>query len=1259
MLSDITMIAHGGLTLAVTDPNAPQQSLTRQLRFEIHQDGIRFSYLELIQRPIDIKQTVLFGRDRSRLSDGAKRELDTLVHALSKINVTSREIDVVGHTDNRKSSETNQRLSEARARSVVSYLKEKLDEPPREPVIFTERGRGDEEPKVPNRNEANRRQNRRAEITARAVVTIERFEPAPEITTLLTHLNIPPEAPFESHGRGYLILPALPASPSDAFYFEDIAFSYTAPGLTLSFNQANSQNATEPFGHSVNGHLFFKALHLSFVDLSAASPVTVNGEVTAVLLDHDVPLAAHLDSAGLGFRYQPKPGAGHLPLPPLGVLDLTKLDVSPPASSWHGLQVLYAFDEGQGSLIHDSSATGQAINLAVETPDDIGWQPKGLTTTEQGFITSAALAMPNSAGGVAPNATQQLIEACKHTNEITIAAWIKANDLNTSGRSPRRIVTLSKDFRERNVTLGQQGSDFVVRIRTTEADDNGIPQRQQPLTAADKVAPGLSYVVYTRERTGRARLYLNGHEIADDTIAGDLQNWEHFELALGNEFGAASRRDPRHWLGEFHGLAIYDRALTPNEVLRNYYPNIVITAGHLRLADVPVPLSDPLPATLTYLPTVSQLTVADTSERTVTPQFQFEQIDLSWNAAAAEDWILTSGSVQARLWGNALSFTSIPPAEDRARVLPLVTPKDEALALQLDGLGQIVFTNLRLDTVTGADWQVRADTDMTEVILPHPDRRPFDFKTDFKLFDPRLGIEDGRFILGGNWLGQDVAFYGLNRGERFALQSRVRFDLPFTVSLGPIYEPGTGVRVVDRIEIGRSEGERVNMRASLLVELTAQGFMALVGGAFDWEAGTRIVPDCPIYTPPTTQNAILEALIDTLKTHADDIFAPVFQHESDYFFSERDATPILYYGSASAPPQGDISSKLPKLFTTDTDIEIASEPDDIFKLVATATACTLIMKPSESSQSDLDAAYQSFFAELAKRAEPLGLRAGAVTLLQRRIAERLPISLDRLLYYYYGFDPALNIFDLQGGMRLRIDYQNYQFIPPSDRTARNGFVGSGTAYYQVNRYRHPVNSGDPQVLLGFDNFLSNIQTVVTTQIAQTGAGGVIDLLQVGYRKPYYRLFYPRQFSGSEGRVGAERVATLIGASSLNALQEATAAFLEQGHVPDTNDRVSFYFRGRAVVVPEISIFVQEQPIFVPIGTTLRQLLERYTSVPAIGLTGPELHRFQGTFRPRRLVHDGANSTPGYRYINLPPEAADNSRMDLLELPLVKGDRFYF
>jgi hypothetical protein len=79
------------------------------------------------------------------------------------------------------------------------------------------------------------------------------------------------------------------------------------------------------------------------------------------------------------------------------------------------------------------------------------------------------------------------------------------------------------------------------------------------------VSTRVSHVVYTREASGRATIYVNGIPRARRIVGGDLSNWsEGFRLALANEATGG-----RPWFGEFHLVAIYGRALSAREVRRN------------------------------------------------------------------------------------------------------------------------------------------------------------------------------------------------------------------------------------------------------------------------------------------------------------------------------------------------------------------------------------------------------------------------------------------------------------------------------------------------------------------------------------------------------------------------------------------------------------------------------------------------------------------------------------------------------------------
>ncbi|BAY35577.1 hypothetical protein NIES2107_74890 (plasmid) [Nostoc carneum NIES-2107] len=538
---------------------------------------------------------------------------------------------------------------------------------------------------------------------------------------------------------------------------------------------------------------------------------------------------------------------------------------------------------------------------------------------------------------------------------------------------------------------------------------------------------------------------------------------------------------------------------------------------------------------------------------------------------------------------------------------------------------------------------------------------------DFSLLEPQLALETGALTLAGNWLGESICLSAIDRQGQVIWQGKVSFEMPFSLSLGPLYEPQTQVKLADRVQVCQEPDCWQVMHTVLDVELSAAGFLARVQGTFPWQDETLTVheglsvPEISLFAPPVTRNAILEPVLRELKANANEVFASRFKHRADYFFTasaETTARPLICYGDRNHLPDTAIETILPGVFNVDSQ-QVANQTG-IFQLIQeTATSCQLRINLVGKSPGEIETGYMQFLEQLATTEQAKLLLPGAARVIQKRIAERLPMPLDRVLYYYYNFNPAEGYLDLQEGMRLRVDYQNYQDVPATDRTTTNGFVGSGTSYYQVTSYLHLTNAGAPLYLLGFDPFVSRVLSHISTDVSRTGAGGILDLLKPGFRQPYYRLFYPSEFSGVQGSIAPERAITIAGATQLAEMAAATQEYQTNGSVTNSNSRVSFFFRGRVVVIPEITVFVQEQPVMVSLGTTLRQLIERYAGIPSASLRGQDLQAFQGRLRPRRLVHEGVNNTPSYRFINLESDQTFANGMDLFDLPVVKGDRFYF
>jgi outer membrane protein OmpA-like peptidoglycan-associated protein len=107
---------------------------------------------------VEFNSSILFGFDKSGLSNDAKLNLDKLVTVLDSYADTN--IEIQGHTDSKGSEAYNQDLSVQRTRKVSYYLTDKGINSDR----LTVKGFGESLPKYENDTENGRAQNRRVEF---------------------------------------------------------------------------------------------------------------------------------------------------------------------------------------------------------------------------------------------------------------------------------------------------------------------------------------------------------------------------------------------------------------------------------------------------------------------------------------------------------------------------------------------------------------------------------------------------------------------------------------------------------------------------------------------------------------------------------------------------------------------------------------------------------------------------------------------------------------------------------------------------------------------------------------------------------------------------------------------------------------------------------------------------------------------------------------------------------------------------------------
>lgn len=224
-----------------------------------------------------------------------------------------------------------------------------------------------------------------------------------------------------------------------------------------------------------------------------------------------------------------------------------------------GLVVFYRLDEADGTTVHDSAPLDPPIDLTL-TGTGFAWVTGGLRFDgDDGTIAASN------------TSTTKLNTACADSNEITLESWVTTVSVGTPG--PPRIVTYSESSAIRNFSLmvgsnvsGDAPAAFRGRLRTDPLFLNGTPSTAAELDLSTK--DQLAHVVYVREAGGAERIFVDAAVDVETTRTGDLSAWDTtgaLRLALGNEFS-----EPRPFDGTLHLVAIYCRALQPDEVQQNF-----------------------------------------------------------------------------------------------------------------------------------------------------------------------------------------------------------------------------------------------------------------------------------------------------------------------------------------------------------------------------------------------------------------------------------------------------------------------------------------------------------------------------------------------------------------------------------------------------------------------------------------------------------------------------------------------------------------
>ncbi len=240
-----------------------------------------------------------------------------------------------------------------------------------------------------------------------------------------------------------------------------------------------------------------------------------------------------------------------------------------------GLVVGYDFREGSGAVVGDHSGFGDPVDLTIDDPSAVTWNGDGSITIDEETIISSA----SDPQFPEEFTATKLFEAITATDELTVEAWIRPASDDQSG--PARILAFSAlDTDLANFMIGQDGGEYHARLRTSETGPKGRPRRIKTFDSA--VAEELTHLVYVFDgASGEAAFWVDAQEraleLGGNFVEGDVggnftdpgdghDGWdETYTFVMANEDGVA-----RPFLGDYHLVAIYNRALSAEEIAANF-----------------------------------------------------------------------------------------------------------------------------------------------------------------------------------------------------------------------------------------------------------------------------------------------------------------------------------------------------------------------------------------------------------------------------------------------------------------------------------------------------------------------------------------------------------------------------------------------------------------------------------------------------------------------------------------------------------------
>lgn len=219
---------------------------------------------------------------------------------------------------------------------------------------------------------------------------------------------------------------------------------------------------------------------------------------------------------------------------------------------------LFKFEEGTGSVAHDTSGVSPAMDLQI-SGDEISWMPN------HGLDIASGRAMASAE--TSRKLYERIAAPYTGTSQYSVEVWMRAATIDQDG--PARVASYSQGGGERNFTVGQvqYQLDFRNRSLAFGIDENGMPSLETAEEDRD-IEANLQHIVVTYDQYRGRRVYVNGEYTGDRDRAGPgrLWNWDpSHRFVIGNETGGG-----RQWTGRIRLVAVYNQALSESQIQQNF-----------------------------------------------------------------------------------------------------------------------------------------------------------------------------------------------------------------------------------------------------------------------------------------------------------------------------------------------------------------------------------------------------------------------------------------------------------------------------------------------------------------------------------------------------------------------------------------------------------------------------------------------------------------------------------------------------------------